>query len=200
MRQANIFLETEGDRWFERNRAGLGVRDPVADMIDTLKIKPHRVLEIGCADGWRLAAMRDKYGCDILGVEPSRQACMEAANRRVPAIQSSAAVLPVEGVFDLVIYGFCLYLTDPGEWLRIAGEGDTALRTGGHIIIHDFAATRQPFARVYKHRASILAYHFDFAALWLGNPLYEMVHRTVIDDEMVTTLRKSPLSSIKVQP
>lgn len=207
MRQANIFLEGEGDAWLERNRHALLCRhtrqqhDPVADMIEQMGIKPKRVLEVGCANGWRLAALRDKYGCEVFGVDPSRQACIEAAAFRVPATQSTATTLPETGApFDLVIYGFCLYLTDPGDWLTIAGAGDQVLAAGGHMIIHDFADVSPPFARKYVHHDDILGYHFYFPELWLSHPVYQIVHCTVTDDQMVTLLRKHPVKDIEVRP
>lgn len=205
MKQKYLFLEDEGDRWFERNRDALAKAvetDPVSAAIHKLGIKPARVLEIGCANGWRLAYLREKYGCEIMGVEPSRQACIEAAARRVPVIQctaSSPAVSMPLG-FDLVIYGFSLYLTDPSDWLLIAAEGDILLAPGGHLIIHDFAASSMPHARHYEHRDGVLSYHFDFADLWLGSPLYALVSRYVADQEMVTILKKKPINSIRVVP
>jgi SAM-dependent methyltransferase len=190
MRQADIFLESEGDAYFQRNRSKPDAPDHVAAMIETAGIKPERVLEVGCGNGRRLAALRDKYGCEIFGVEPSLQACLEAAQLRVPAFHSSAVVLPVTGLFDLVIYGFCLYLTDPADWLRIAAEGDCVLAPGGHIIIHDFAGS-VPFARKYEHRDGVLSYHFYFPKLWLAHPMYEIASRQTFGDEAVTILRKT---------
>jgi SAM-dependent methyltransferase len=200
VKQKDIFLESEGDAWLERNRDRLGVHDPVSDVIAESGIRPLRVLEVGCADGWRLERLRDRYGCEIMGVEPSRQACIEAAQRRVPAVQSTASVLAVSPSFDLVIYGFCLYLTEPSDWLRIAAEGDSVLQAGGRLIIHDFVETR-PFARRYEHHHGVLAYHIDFPKLWLAHPLYSLVSRTIYDNgEMVTVMKKNSASVIEVLP
>lgn len=201
MRQADVFLNSEGDAWLERNRDKLGQHDPVMAVLESLPFRPKRALEIGCSDGWRLEKLRTAYGCDVFGAEPGRQAGIEAAARRVPVVQCTAATLAVPGPFDLVIYGFCLYLADPSEWLRIAAEGDAVLVAGGHIVIHDFAAIGRPVARPYAHRDGIFSYHFDFAGLWLGSPLYHVVARQMIgDDEMVTVLKKSSTATIPVRP
>lgn len=205
MKQKYLFLETEGNRWLERNRDAMAKLaengDPVIDAIVTADIKPKRVLEIGCSVGWRLSLLREKYGCEIMGVEPSREACIEAAARRVPAVQSTASSPGVSSQFDLVIYGFCLYLTDPDDWLQIAAEGNCLLSPGGYLIIHDFASSPSlPYARRYEHRDGVLSYHIDFAKLWLGSPLYTVVMRTIDGDGMVTVLKKLPANSIKVLP
>src|ERR1700712_3304564 len=59
MKQSDTFLRTEGDGFFRRNAAGLarlernGDDDPVLKAIESLALRPKRVLEIGCSNGWR---------------------------------------------------------------------------------------------------------------------------------------------------
>lgn len=210
MKQVDIMLDGEADAWYARNRERLGQSDPVSEVLVSARIHPQRVLEIGCANGWRLEALRSRYGCKVVGIEPSMKACMAA---RVPVSQATAEAVPFEkNAFDLVIYGFNLYLADPADWMRIAAEGDRVLQTDGHIVIHDFCemvdeANRgcavPPFARRYEHRDGILAYHFDFARLWIANPLYRIVRRQRYEDrdEMVTVMRKlSVEEAIEVKP
>ncbi len=207
MKQKYLFLESEGNRWFERNRDALvkaSEADPVAAAINCLKLKPKRVLEVGCSNGWRLAWLRDTLGCEVMGVEPSMQAALDAATRRVPVIQATASTLVVSESFDLVIYGFCLYLTDPDDWLTIAAEGDRALNDGGHLIIHDFGdcyASMPLFAESYKHREGIRSYHYDFSKLWLGNPRYRriahnLVHHGEGQVDAVSVLKKKSIKEM----
>lgn len=201
VKQSDILMESEGNCWLERNRSQLGKRDPVCDLIGELGIVPKSVLEVGAANGWRLKKLRDRYGCVILGVDPSMQAYIEASRHAIPMFQATADALPARpDSFDLVIYGFCLYLTDPADWLKIAAEGDRVLKSGGHLIVHDFAEPTVPFARRYKHRDGLLAYHVDFADLWLGHPLYSASTRRIDGDEMVTVLKKLPVDRIQVLP
>ena len=191
MRQADIFLQSEGDAWFRRNHARLGERDPVFDAIVDIGIKPKSVLEVGCANGWRLAKLRDQYQCEVTGIEPSEKASGQAMAAGIHTMRMTAEKSASFGeCFDLVIYGFCLYLTDPADWFRIVAAGDTDLAPGGHLIVHDFADGIGAYARRYEHHDKILSYHFDFADLWLGHPLYTLVRRTVGDHDMVTVLRK----------
>lgn len=200
MKQKDIFLESEGNAWLERNRDKLGQSDPVSDVIEEAGIRPISVLEVGCANGWRLAKLRDKYGCEIMGVDPSIQAAIEAAALRVPVMQGTAGMLPFPSErFDLIIFGFCLYLTDPCDWLHIAAEADHVLKDGGHIIIHDFE-TFAPHARWYEHRdGDVLSYHVNWPNLWLGHPGYHVAKRHLYaEGESVTALRK--MLSLEVRP
>lgn len=191
MKQADIFMASEGDAWLVRN-PHLGERDPVCEAIVDLGLEPKRVLEVGCANGWRLAALREKFGCTVCGVEPSRRAATEAAAARVRVYQGTADSLTVATLtFDLVIYGFCLYLSEPDDWFKIAIEGDRVLQDGGHLVVYDFADPLVPFARKYEHRDGILSYHMRFSQLWLAHPWYRLVYREVdAAGNQVTVLRK----------
>lgn len=200
MKQSEAFTESEADAWYARNRDRLGKRDPVAEALASTNIEPKRILEIGCADGWRLEDMRRAFACEVYGVEPSMAACQAA---RIPIFQSTADALPFRsGQFDLVIYGFCLYVVDVTDWMKVAAEGDRVLSAGGYLVIHDFASRwyQKPFARKYEHRDGLLSYHYDFSKLWLANPLYSLELRHYPnDEECVTVLKKLPVDSIEVR-
>src|SRR4051812_29399517 len=81
MLQDNLFMESEGDRWFERNRAALHGFDAASDwplkLIDLYGLQPESVLEIGAASGFRLAALHSRSGARVVAVEPSAQAILE---------------------------------------------------------------------------------------------------------------------------
>lgn len=194
MNQTDIFLAGEGDAWFARNRDKLGDNDPSNDPVETeirrVGLCPTDVLEIGCADGWRLKRLQDKYHCRIRGIEPSRVACAESHEAGVVRGVATHLGFPTRA-FDLVIFGFCLYLCDPNDLFHVVGEADRVLRDGGAMVIYDFADITPPFARRYHHHPDVLAYHMDHAKLWLAHPWYSQVARTPYPDGLVTTLRKN---------
>jgi hypothetical protein len=76
--QKSVWLNGAGDDWFQRNKDKLGERDLASDAIEALKITPEKVLEIGCANGWRLKKLQEKYECMVWGIEPSTEARQEA--------------------------------------------------------------------------------------------------------------------------
>lgn len=200
MNQTQVFLDSEGDAWFGRNREKLGARDPVSDVLAEHKIAPRAVLEIGCGNGWRLKKLRERYHCEADGIEPSRKAVNVAA---VPGVRRGwADRLPYrDDLFDLVIFGFCLYVCEPRDLFRIAGEADRVLQEGGHLIIHDFVEANPPYACAYKYRAGVLSYHMNFAGLWLAHPCYRMVARHAVGaDEVVVVLRKNSADAFPVLP
>jgi SAM-dependent methyltransferase len=197
VKQKDIFLESEGNAWLERNRGHLGQYDPVSTLIETHGYRPKCVLEVGCANGWRLAKLKEKYGCEVTGVEPSLRACIEGAELGIPIVHGTASMLPFAPErFDMIIFGFCLYLADPEDWLRIAAEADTVLKRGGFIVVHDFNTLEQhekALARGYEHRDGVMSYHFEFQGLWLAHPNYSSVNFAIgAHDDLVEIIRKNP--------
>jgi hypothetical protein len=193
MRQVAVMLESEADAWFERNRGKLGLTDPVTDLIEEIGIKPGCAIEVGCANGWRLGKWKKHFDTRGLGIDASLTA-VRAGNVNGRSLRwGSADCLGAQSNWaDVLVYGFCLYLTDPEDWLRIAAEGDRVLGSGGHLIIHDFAGTSVVRTQAYIHDERLLSYHFDFAQLWLAHPRYSVVRRLYCgDDEMVTVLKKN---------
>lgn len=179
--QKTAFLRGEGDRWFERNAAHLshGKQDVVVEAMAALNLRPSAILEIGAANGHRLAALSTSLGAQCAGVEPSAQAVEDglAANPHVDLRVGAADELPFEaGSFDLVIIGFCMYLVDPKLHLKAVAEADRVLADGGARIVFDFMAA-QPYFNDYAHLPGLRAHKMEFSRLFTAHPAYTLVHR-----------------------
>jgi ubiquinone/menaquinone biosynthesis C-methylase UbiE len=187
MKQSEEFLRSEGDSFYQRNLTGLtqlGQRvedDRIVNALQALGVRPRRILEIGCLNGWRLELMRKTFGAGCCGIDPS-SAAIAAGNAAYPEISlrtGTADQLPYEtAAFDAVVFGFCLYLCDRQDLFRIAAEADRVLAQNGHLAILDFSP---PFAyrNEYKHRAGMYAYKMDYAAMFLWNPAYTRLAQSV---------------------
>ena len=169
--QAQIFLDSEGLAWLKRNKAKLPPKeDPVLEAISRLKA-PHRVLEIGCANGWRLKELRKRYSCECHGIDPciTHYHTVDGINLYRGTADSLHPFR--DKYFDLVIYGFCLYLCDPEDYFKIAIEGDRVLQNSSYMAIYDFIEPK-PTISLYKHHSAIRSHKMDFATLWDWNPYY----------------------------
>jgi len=177
--QKNAFIESEGDAWLARNTAGIEsrdwARDPLCVRIAALGAnRPLRILEIGCGDGSRLEYLATRYGHDVSGIDPSRNAVAKALERGVRAVQSTADQLPFPAAqFDVVAFGFCLYLCDDCDLFRIAQEADRVLASPGWLVIFDFE-TRAPVYRPYHHRQGIESRKMDYKSMFLWHPAYTL--------------------------
>ena len=215
MTQKEIFLAGEGDAWFARNRQALSQRefgpaDPViaaligmAGTFDNGSAKP-RLLEVGCGGGQRLKWMNANLGFDCYGVEPSEAAVQQAVGLGVQAVRGTAELLPFESSsFDVVVFGFCLYLCDPEDLFKIAAEADRVLKKKSWLIIHDFFNPEYN-VRNYHHREGVFSRKMDYRTMFDWHPHYTCMSHQVghhgdqsfTDDRAewvaVSVLRKAP--------
>jgi SAM-dependent methyltransferase len=182
--QKQIFLEGEGNAWHQRNREAVNKRstDPVVEAVAGLGWTPEHVLEIGCGNGWRLALLRDRYGAACEGLDPSPEAVAEGTRLR-PGLGLRVGTADdlsafAARSFDLVIFGFCLYLVDRFDLFRVVAEADRVLADGGILAIYDFCPPT-PYTNPYAHDPRVTSYKMDYARAFLWNPAYAEVRRVL---------------------
>ena len=193
MKQSEHFINGEGEAWLKRNKAKLPVKnDPV---IEALKqhpeIQPGGIVEVGAANGWRLSILREHYNCSAEGIDPGAS-LTEWSKSGVYRGTADNLRFP-DNDFDLVIYGFCLYLCDREDLFKIVAEGDRVLKDGGYLMIYDFAAA--PHSKEYHHKPGILSYKMDYAHLWLGNPAYTLVARHYFPEATSVAILKKDIAN-----
>lgn len=189
MSQKDVFLESEGDAWFARNPSELAMRKfPEGDLVLTEMLnlsepaiaEGTHVLEVGCGEGARLHWLAAQYGCECSGIDPSAQAVDAAMKRGVDARRGTAESLPFKDKsFDIVTFGFCLYLCDREDLFRIASEADRVLRRPGWLLIHDFYS-ESPARREYHHRSGLFSHKMDYRTLFLWHPGYTTYSHKVV--------------------
>jgi SAM-dependent methyltransferase len=181
MKQRDVFLQSEGNAWLERNTP-LEAAPPLPDSDQTLLAvlqlplerasAPTKVLEIGCASGSRLGWLRQNRGFECYGIDPSAKAVQAAIAHGVLAQQGTADSLPFDtAAFDIVVFGFCLYLCDREDLFQIAREADRVLRNPGWMVIHDFYSPT-PSQRPYHHRSGVVSFKMDYRTLFTWHPGY----------------------------
>ena len=198
-KQETEFYDGEGDAWLIRNRAKVGSSDPVQSAIATLNITPKKVMEIGCSNGWRLAQINTKFPNALcFGIDPSSSAVAEGKKDYSLALAVGTANTSLKrmcgGRCDLVIYGFCLYLASRPSLFRIAMVGDDITANDGYIIIHDFDPG-YPHKVPYHHVPGLFSYKMDYSKLWLANPAYSLVSKTVIGDGTAVWVLKKDIEA-----
>jgi SAM-dependent methyltransferase len=175
----DVFLESEGDAWFHRNRA-VAHRDYSDDRVvraiaSIRGLTPgSKFLEVGCGGGERLSHLQNVMGYSCSGLEPSAAAVTAANKIGVNAVRGTADRLPfADASFDVVVFGFCLVWCDRQDLFRIASEADRVLREPGWLIIYDFYAD-QLRERPYHHKEGLFSYKMDYSRLFLWHPGYKL--------------------------
>lgn len=180
-KQKDVFMSGEGDSWFERNAAYLsgGQSDVVVQSIERLGFKPARILEIGASNGHRIAALASTLGASAAGIDPSAKAVADGNTRYrdLDLRVGTADSLPFDDAsFDLVIFGYCLYLVDPVLHFRAIAEADRVLKSPGTLLVFDFIEP-YPFHNNYSHLAGVRSHKMEWSRFFLASPAYRMVQR-----------------------
>lgn len=195
MKQKDKFLSGEGDNWFDRNVDSFDQKAQIQNAIlfDFISrhpnVTPSSVLEIGCSNGWQLNRLSEHYRIsDCFGIEPSKKA-VENGKQQYPGldlIQGTADNLPYsDDYFDMVIFGFCLYLCDPEDLFTIAREADRVLQDRGILCVFDFDVPA-PYHNVYAHDQSIRCYKMNFANMFMWHPQYSLVEKLTVSNKDIT--------------
>jgi len=179
MKQKNIFSKSEGNAWFDRNTKSLNKCNyPDSDMVlvEMMNIsdlpKNAKVLEIGCGDGARLNWLKEECNFDCYGLDPSEKAVELANKRGIKAYQGTADQLPFKtDEFDIVIFGFCLYLCDREDLFQISYEADRVLKKSSWLLILDFYS-KTPRKVEYHHYSGLFSYKMDYRELFMWHPSY----------------------------
>ncbi|MET4371931.1 SAM-dependent methyltransferase [Bradyrhizobium sp. LB12.1] len=181
--QKDIFLGSEGDAWYARNQENLhgSGQEIVLTTLQEVGVLPTSVLEIGCANGYRIAGICNQFGARGFGIEPSSKAVADGRSR-YPSLSlevGTADRLPfADNHFDLVIFGFCLYLVDPRLHLRCVAEADRVLADGGLLAIYDFIEP-VPYHNPYIHLQGVRSHKMEFSRYFLASPAYRLLRRTM---------------------
>src|SRR5262249_22807204 len=143
-----------------------------------------RVLEIGTANGFRLAEIQRSTGARAVAVEPSAQA-IDNGCKAFPSIQfvrGTAHSIPLEENFDLVIVNFVFHWIDRSNLLRSVAEADRLVRDGGWLIIGDFCPANRLRVR-YHHLQDqkIFTFKQNYADTFLASGLYHSVASLTAD-------------------
>jgi SAM-dependent methyltransferase len=211
--QKQRFVTGEADAWFRRNREHLAdplaaaAADPVVRIVAEDAWRASRILEIGAGTGWRVSRLCQLLGAEGAALDPS-SAALAAGRAADPAIQyvcGTADRLPFpDGRFDLVVFGFCLYLCDLEDLFRIGCEADRVLSDGGRLVIYDFHS-EVPYRRQYRHADGLFTHKMDFGRIFDWHPAYRAMRRDILvhpggspdnaDDKVAVSILRKDIAS-----
>ena len=183
--QKQLFKATEADQWFLRFSDQFYLRskekeeacDNLIEIFKSIGLIPKDTLEIGCSFDYLLNAINKVFGSKCSGIDPSRKA-IEYGQNNFPDISlqvGTADKLPFEdNSFDLIIFGFCLYLCDRKDLFLIASEADRCLKNNAYLVIMDFYPPF-PYKNRYSHCEGVYSYKMNYAEMFKWNPYYQDV-------------------------
>jgi SAM-dependent methyltransferase len=192
MNQNSIFINGEADCWYERNKNKLEGATTVDQhmyfdairLCETLlpfKDQISSTLEIGCSNGRKLELICSSLNSKGFGIEPSKMA-VDDGNRRLEGRGIELSCGTAERLsyqsasFDLVYFGFCLYLFDRGSLMSALAEADRVLKPGGFLAITDFDPGTK-YKRPYTHREGVFSYKQNYADFFVHGGGYYLLEK-----------------------
>lgn len=183
-----LFLESEGDAYYLRNKKSLN-EDIGFDVIfytEFLKnskfLKDNmKIVEIGASNGRNLNYFKNNLNCEVSGIEPSSKAIADGNNKFFNGenflLKGSSDSLPYnDESIDIVMFGFSLFWVGRKYLFRSISEADRILKTGGLLFITDFD-TKVPFKRINIHNKDAYTYKMNYSNLFLSNPQYYLIEK-----------------------
>ena len=185
--QGAAFLQGEGDQWFLRNREKLTQFSPERDVAMGLlckhALRPKRVLEIGAANGYRLAAWANRFPCDVKGSDASPMAVADGRERYgIELLCQAAEDFRGLGECDLMLLHFILHWVDRDRLEQLTAEVSQAVVPGGNLLVADFAPD-SPVDVPYHHLPPGTATTFkrDYGAHFVRTGHFRQIERIFAD-------------------
>jgi ubiquinone/menaquinone biosynthesis C-methylase UbiE len=170
------FLKTGADDYFYRNKDKIiNFKNELLTkvILNNLNNKIINVLEVGCGDASRLLYLSKKFNkINFFGIDPSGAALK---NKKLFLKKATADKLPFKkNFFDVIIYGFCLYLTDNQDLIKIVFEADRVLKKNGIIFILDFYSKKIEY-RKFSHKRGHYVRKMDYSKIFSWSPNYKVL-------------------------
>lgn len=185
--QLNAFKQNEGDAWLNRNDKNMEIalrpRKFILDWCLERKNNISKILEIGAGNGIPLSFLCDKLEATGVGIEPSQKAVNLWKNKRkkidgglrTELINGDSSNLPFqEDSFDMVIFGFCLYLVDRNLLFRSISESDRVLKNNGLLVIIDFDVPK-PYYNQYMNDNKLKSFKNNYSGIFTSSGHYTLV-------------------------
>ena len=140
-----------------------------------------RILEIGCSAGIKLKEYQKFFNGEAIGVDPSRLSIREArkihSSNKLDFVIADAGTLNMPSFsFDLVFFGFCLYLIDDEELLLSIREALRVLKRVVFLVITDFDV-KSNIEVAYKHNNKLKTFKRNYVNLLSDFPNLHLVSK-----------------------
>ena len=117
-----------------------------------------------------LSGLKKILSLECYGLDPSDKAVTLANEIGVKAAIGTADNLPFENsFFDIVIFGFCLYLCDVDDLPKISSEAFRVLKPNSYLVLHDFYS-KSPRSVEYAHHKEVMTHKMDYRKLFDWHP------------------------------
>ncbi len=182
--QEREFLKSEGDEFFKRNIHKISDNSPeisiLCNWLMPFKKEVQTILEIGSGSGNKLSQMCWQLDSKGHGVEPSNLA-VDFANENYSAkctfeVGTADSLHSKLKKFDLIHFGFCLYLVSRDRLANCLKQADILLKPGRFLSIIDFDPL-EPHANKYEHYNGLKSHKDNYYKMFCDFGNYTLVNK-----------------------
>ena len=204
--QKKIFLNSEGDFWYERNRKKLNEFDFKNDLytkklINIIKKNSEIkcVLDVGCSDGSRINYLKQIFKkVKFSGIDPSKKAIKFKKFKYISLKVGTADRLEFSSnKFDLIMFSFCLYLCDDKYLKKIIDETIRVSKKKSFILINDFYFKGVKYLK-YKHKKNIRSRKMDYSKIFTNNKKISLISKKIYTNREHNLYKNQKLNELAV--
>ena len=158
------------------------------EIISKFKAEPHAILDIGCAFGASIYALKEKFPeTDFFGIDPGKESIQIAKKnlkgQNLHFTNGFSHELPYDDdKFDVVILSMVLQWIPRKYLIRTISEVDRVLKDGGIVYIQEFL-TNKPVTSLSRHDDEIYIFKNDYASFFTAFPWLKEVYRELKEIE-----------------
>ena len=140
-------IEVHGEELYNTSDRLESSKD-VFDNISKFIKKPKSILDVGCAFGASIEALKDRFKeASFFGIDPGKESIQIASknlsNDNISCINGFSHELPYEDdKFDIIIFSMVLQWIPRKKLIRTISEVDRVLKVGGIVCIQEFLANK----------------------------------------------------------
>ena len=182
--QEFAFINSEGDNWFIRNKSKIKENSAEISLLCNW-LMPYQnqindILEIGSGAGNKLAQICWQLDAIGQGVDPSKKA-VNFANKKYNmncnfTVATADDLSCIDIKFDLVHFGFCLYLISRNKINIAIEQADKLIKPGKFLSIIDFDP-RSSFENDYSHYAGLKSYKSNYHQMFCNLGNYSLINK-----------------------
>lgn len=201
-RNLDVWRRTEADAYFLRNRQALEEFESAEEDLLIKLLVPFlqagdRVLDVGCANGWRVRRLVKSMPTLGLaaGIDLSFLALQDGLSKGSKSlVQADATAFPVRAnSIDCVVLGFVCYATGRRSALAVLAEVERVIREDGVVAVLDFLPdmpTENPYHHVTREPIDVIKTDYTGTLVAYGG--YQRVALAIRPANTAQKLRSLP--------
>ena len=187
---ADLWMQSEGDEYHQRNAdaPAYAAYDLESDYVYRHLVDAGvqslaactTIIDVGCSYGRRTETFHAVFAAQrSYGIDPSRQAVDQLAPP-VTGVHALAHTFDVGEQADLLLCNFVMHWVDRAHLMATLANIDRHTKTGGVVVVSDFAPCHRHERVPYDHHTAIGTYKAWYEEMFMATGMYRRLASRVL--------------------